>query len=126
MSISNTITKTTFLQHEVEYEIESKNKRANSINNSYNSGCSFSILYFKAMRKVSDLTDRKFGSLTPISYVHEEEVIWICRCDCGNTVHKSAKRLMDSNKKKLKMMCDECKLKTLKHPESSKLWGVIR
>lgn len=31
---------------------------------------------------------------------------------------------MDSKNKKLKMMCDECKLKTFKHPKSSKLWPI--
>lgn len=42
------------------------------------------------MKKVEDLTGRKFGQLTAISvYARDrkyQNAHWLCRCDCGNYV----------------------------------------
>ena len=48
------------------------------------------------MSKKSDLTGMRFGRLTAIKSTNERKngyTVWICRCDCGNTVHAASRFL---------------------------------
>jgi len=53
--------------------------------------------------KAKDLTGQRFGRLTVIRPVKEQEskrsIIWECTCDCGNTVFLPSKRLRSGNVK---------------------------
>lgn len=66
-----------------------------SLKDSFNSGCD------KCKYLYDDLTGRKFGSLTVISRHGSEngEVIWNCRCKCGNMVRLSTGRLNSGSAK---------------------------
>lgn len=49
-----------------------------------------------------DLTDQKFGKLTPLYISHHKvkhNTLWICRCDCGNIVEKRAASLITGHTK---------------------------
>lgn len=54
----------------------------------------------------NDLTGKKYGRLTVLSYSHKEHSHshWLCKCDCGEDVVKSISYL---NKSKY-LMCDQC------------------
>lgn len=48
------------------------------------------------MANIKDLTGKKFGMLTVLEDLDEREngyCVWLCRCDCGNTVKVNTKRL---------------------------------
>ena len=48
------------------------------------------------MSKKSDLTGMRFGKLTALEPTKERKngyTVWICRCDCGNTVHAASRFL---------------------------------
>lgn len=50
--------------------------------------------------KPQNLTGKKFGNLTALKIIPDEQIspsdfskVWLCKCDCGNLVEKSTKRL---------------------------------
>ena len=48
-------------------------------------------------RKVKDIKDERFGHLVAIEETPERfngKVIWLCRCDCGNTIKITSHRLL--------------------------------
>lgn len=48
-------------------------------------------------RKVKDIKDERFGHLVAIEETSERfngKVIWLCRCDCGNTIKITSHRLL--------------------------------
>ena len=48
------------------------------------------------MSKKVDLTGMRFGKLTALEPTNERKngyTIWLCRCDCGNTVHAASRFL---------------------------------
>ena len=48
------------------------------------------------MSKNVDLTGMRFGKLTVLEPTKERKngyTVWICRCDCGNTVHAASRFL---------------------------------
>lgn len=52
--------------------------------------------------KSEDITGKKYSMLTVIEFVgidENEEEIWLCRCDCGNTVNVLKKNIYSSSKK---------------------------
>lgn len=54
------------------------------------------------MRKRVDLAGKKFGKLTVIEPTDQRKgsnVVWICKCDCGNTCYVSAHDLKHGNVK---------------------------
>lgn len=55
----------------------------------------------KVGRKADDLTDKKFGKLTPIEIVKRNRngVYWLCECDCGNDTIVLAKHLKNGGSK---------------------------
>ena len=49
-----------------------------------------------AMSKKVDLTGMRFGRLTALEPTEERKngyTVWLCRCDCGNTVHAASRFL---------------------------------
>ncbi len=51
---------------------------------------------YRRMSRKSDLTGMRFGKLTAIEPTMERKngyTVWICRCDCGNTVHAASRFL---------------------------------
>lgn len=52
------------------------------------------------MGKLIDLTDRTFDMLTVIKRVEDRKPgrpMWLCRCECGNTVVVSSTNLLRTN-----------------------------
>ena len=52
------------------------------------------------MSRTTDLTGKRFGKLTVIKNTGEQQQrywTWLCRCDCGNEVVVSTKRLNRGN-----------------------------
>lgn len=49
---------------------------------------------------VKDLTDQRFGRLTVIAKTDKRQdqgsIVWKCKCDCGNIVEVSSKRLRNN------------------------------
>jgi hypothetical protein len=78
-------------------------------------------------RQVTDFTGRRFGKLTAVRIVElcNHRATWELCCDCGETVTKTSKQILETNKKTLKMMCDYCRLSTYTHPEKTKLWRIL-
>ena len=55
------------------------------------------------MGKLIDLTDRTFDMLTVIKRVEDRKPgrpMWLCRCECGNTVVVSSTNLLRTNSTK--------------------------
>jgi len=51
---------------------------------------------------MNDLSGKKFGRLTALRPTNERRqghLIWLCECDCGNTVKKNSKYLKNANTK---------------------------
>ena len=77
-------------------------------------------------RLVSDYTNKKFGKLTAVYFITSDNgIIWSCKCTCGNFLWVSARKLREVKWKKLKLMCDECKLQTYKNPTKTKLYRTL-
>lgn len=78
-------------------------------------------------REPIDFADVRIGNLVGSHIIHAKagQILWSLKCDCGSIVTKSSKQLREAPKKKLKMMCDSCKLKTFKRPEKTKLWNYL-
>ena len=53
------------------------------------------------MAKYNDLTGNRFGRLTALRVVgkYYDWVVWLCKCDCGNTVEVPSNRLKNGEKK---------------------------
>lgn len=54
------------------------------------------------MNIIRDLTNQKFGRLTPLKRVLLEgktQKVWLCKCDCGNTVYLKTNLLTSGNTK---------------------------
>jgi len=49
------------------------------------------------LAKIGDITGKKFGKLTVISFSHKEKTrSWfLCKCDCGNECYKSSQQLLN-------------------------------
>ena len=55
------------------------------------------------MGKLIDLTDRTFDMLTVIKRVEDRKPgrpMWLCQCECGNTVVVSSTNLLRTNSTK--------------------------
>jgi len=54
-------------------------------------------------KKINDLTKMKFGQLTVIRQIEKRkyghQVIWLCRCSCGNETEVSSTNLLSGNTK---------------------------
>lgn len=56
------------------------------------------------MSKLNDITGQRFGRLTAVSwervlYANRVQVLWICTCDCGNTIRSASSALKRGNPK---------------------------
>ena len=54
------------------------------------------------VQKAIDITGEKYGRLTaiqPVEHVKGKGVLWLCKCDCGNTTIKPAKELRNGHVK---------------------------
>lgn len=71
-----------------------------NINRKFSCGCD------KVSKKINDYTGQRFGMLTAIAPTKERrnnQVVWLCKCDCGNT-----KTIVGSNLKNHKGGCKDC------------------
>lgn len=54
-------------------------------------------------KRIKDLTGQKFGRLTVIEYTNQRNkrgnVLWLCKCECGNIIEVSSSRLISGDKK---------------------------
>lgn len=74
--------------------------------------------------KIKDLTGQKFGRLTVIrengrTDAKRKLVVWLCKCDCGNYVNRTAKSLTTSKNSG----CDNCKF--IREDLTGKKYGKI-
>lgn len=53
------------------------------------------------MREFRDISNQKFGRLTPIEYVgiHKTRSAWLCKCDCGNETIVSTDKILSGHTK---------------------------
>jgi hypothetical protein len=53
------------------------------------------------MKKIVDITGKKFGKLTVIrqEYIKHHRVYWLCKCDCGNEYIAKGERLKNGHTK---------------------------
>lgn len=73
------------------------------------------------MGKLKDLTNSKFGRLTPIEYVGGQK--WKCICDCGNTTIVMANNLRNGSTKSCGCWGKEIRLKSYLKPISYEIDG---
>lgn len=55
-----------------------------------------------------DITGQKFGKLTAVRFIESDvpnEVLWLCKCDCGNEIIKTARQLREGTYP----LCKECR-----------------
>jgi hypothetical protein len=76
-------------------------------------------------KKIKDLTGKKFGRLTVIkengrTNGKRKLVVWLCRCECGNYVNRTAKALTTSKNSG----CDNCKF--IREDLTGKRYGKIQ
>ncbi len=58
------------------------------------------------MAEIIDISEKKFGKLTAVKVSHSKNgLYWICRCDCGNEIVESGRRLRNGNR----IECGKCK-----------------
>ena len=79
-------------------------------------------------RQVADYSGMRFDKLTPVSFTRSngsKAIIWHCVCDCGNTTKVTARKLRELKWKKLKLMCDQCKLNSFIHPKKTKFYKTL-
>lgn len=51
------------------------------------------------MRRI-DITGQRFGRLVALEYSHtskDKKAVWLCKCDCGNLCHATAKDMRSGN-----------------------------
>lgn len=77
-------------------------------------GCLSSEVHSDMFKKIGerykDIAGMRFGKLVAINPVRSESnegKIWLCECDCGNTIEVSAKRLLCGNTKSCGCLKDE-------------------
>lgn len=77
------------------------------------------------MPKVKDITNQKFGRLTAIKYLGQDEqcsAIWLCKCDCGNIIKIDGRNLRRGNTKSCGCLRKE--LNTTHGKSNSKLFNI--
>jgi hypothetical protein len=77
--------------------------------------CGSKLCRSTARRKVKDITNKKFGKLTAISYtgvIKNTHAVWLCRCDCGNEKNITSSTLLKGTTKSCG--CLKRKTKSLK------------
>lgn len=65
----------------------------------------------KPKRLLHDLTGKRFGKLTVISYYGvstKKQIYWLCNCDCGNKVYAKTTALTHGHKKSCGCLQLEC------------------
>ena len=66
------------------------------------------------MRKIIDLTNKRFGRFTVISRAGSDKwnnSFWLCRCDCGTEKKVTAGNLKSGNTKSCGCLCNESRYK---------------
>lgn len=58
-------------------------------------------------RKVTDITDQRFGRLVAMEYVGGRDAKWLCVCDCGKLVRVPGHNLRDGHQKSCGCMRSE-------------------
>lgn len=58
-------------------------------------------------RPIKDYTGRRFGTLTVIRLVDQidQRAVWLCRCDCGNEVHRRGGHILSAIKRGTRSSC---------------------
>lgn len=76
-------------------------KTWSSIKKSSNPSCGCEKKNNLGNSKRKDLSNKRFGKLTVISYSHSynNRAVWKCKCDCGNECLAIGKYLLDGSKK---------------------------